>query len=104
MSTQKKAPLFRSENLLPASLADHQLDHLERMVRTVEQNNLAGPVHGMGLEYWENRVRALVEGNNLVAVQQLRVKRLLKDLESRTKSRSPDRAAARSGETGFIGR
>jgi hypothetical protein len=104
MSTQKKAPLFRSENLLPASLADRQLDHLERMVRTVGQNNLAGPVHGMDLEYWENRIRALVEGNNLVAVQQLRVKRLLRDLQSRTKSRSPDRAAARSGETGFIGR
>ena len=79
-----------SENLLPASLADRQLDHLERMVRTVGQNNLAGPVHGMDLEYWENRIRALVEGNNLVAVQQLRVKRLLRDLESRTKSRSEE--------------
>jgi hypothetical protein len=100
MNAPKKTPSLRSENLLPASLADHQLDHLERMVRTVAQNNLAGPVHGMDPEYWRSRICALVEENNLVAAQQHRVKRLLKDLESRTKSRTLDRTAARKGEAG----
>jgi hypothetical protein len=94
MNAPKKAPSPRSENLLPASLADRQLDHLERMIRSVAQNNPAGPVHGMDPEYWKSRIRALVEENNLVAVQQHRVKRLLKDLENRTKSRTLNRTAA----------
>jgi hypothetical protein len=76
MSALKKAPSPGPGNLLPARLADRQLDHVERMLRSVARANPAGPVHDMDLEYWESRIRALVKENTLVAVQQHRVQRL----------------------------
>jgi hypothetical protein len=93
MNTLKKALSLTTENLRPASLADRQLDHLERMIRSVARNNPDGPVHGMNPEYWESRILALVEGNDLLAVQQHRVKRLLKELETPSDSRPVESVA-----------
>ncbi|SAL50409.1 hypothetical protein AWB69_05113 [Caballeronia udeis] len=97
MSTSKKVPwpnLGVPGNLLPASLADRQLDHLERMVRTIVRANPARPVHGMDQGYWESRLHALVNENNLVAVQQHRVQRLLQDLAQRARPNAFNRTAA----------
>jgi hypothetical protein len=94
MSALKKVPSPSPGNLLPASLADRQLDHIERMVRSVARANPVGPVHGMDQEYWESRIRALVKENNLVAVQQHRVQRLLKDLSKRARPNALKKTAA----------
>ena len=69
MSALKQAPSPNPGNLMPASLADHQLDHIERMVRSVARAYPAGPVHGMDRGYWESRLRALMNESDLVAVQ-----------------------------------
>jgi hypothetical protein len=94
MNSLKKTPSLRTENLLPASLADHQLDHLELMIRSVAQNNLDRPVRGMDPEYWQSRIRALVEGTRLLDVQQQRVQRLLKELQKRAQAWTMNRSAA----------
>jgi hypothetical protein len=94
MSALKKAPPPNPGNLLPASLADRQLDHIERMVRSVARANSAGPVHGMDQGYWESRLRALMNESDLVAVQQHRVQRLLQDLAKRARPNALKQTAA----------
>jgi hypothetical protein len=94
MSALKKAPPPNPGNLLPASLADRQLDHIERMVRSVARANSVGPVHGMDQEYWESRLRALMNESDLVAVQQHRVQRLLQDLAKRARPNALKQTAA----------
>jgi hypothetical protein len=94
MSALKKAPSPNPGNLMPASVADRQLDHIERMVRSVVRASTAGPVHGMDQGYWESRIHALVNENNLVAVQQHRVQRLLQDLAKRARPNVLKRTAA----------
>jgi hypothetical protein len=97
MSALKKAPSPNTDNpgnLLPASLADRQLDHIERMVRSVVRANPGGPVHGMDHEYWETRLRALADASDLVAVQQHRVQRLLHDLSARARPNALKQTAA----------
>jgi hypothetical protein len=94
MSALKKAPSPNPGNLMPASVADRQLDHIERMVRSVVRASTAGPVHGMDQDYWESRIRVLVNENNLVAVQQHRVQRLLQDLAKRARPNVLKRKAA----------
>ena len=94
MSALKKAPSPNPGNLLPASLADRQLDHIERMVRSIVRANSARPVHGMDQEYWESRLHALVNESYLVAVQQHRVQRLLQDLAKRLRPNALKQTAA----------
>ncbi len=94
MNAQKKTPRPGTENLLPASLADQRLDHLERMIRTIVKNSPAGTVHGMDPDYWQSRIQALVDESNLLVVQQQRVRRLLTELQKRAKSITMDRSAA----------
>jgi hypothetical protein len=94
MSALKRAPSPNRGNLMPASLADRQLDHIERMVRSVVRASAAEPVHGMDQEYWESRILALVSENSLVAVQQHRVQRLLQDLAKRVRPSALNRTAA----------
>ncbi|OXC72763.1 hypothetical protein [Caballeronia sordidicola] len=94
MSALKKAPSPNPGNLLPASLADRQLDHIERMVRSIVRANSARPVHGMDQEYWESRLHALVNESDLVAVQQHRVQRLLQDLAKRLRPNALKQTAA----------
>ncbi|MEA3124143.1 MAG: hypothetical protein QOD67_1162 [Caballeronia sp.] len=85
MSALKKVSSPGHGNLLPASLADRQLDHIEHMVRSVAHAYPAGSVHGMDEEYWESRLHALMNESDLVAVQQHRVQRLLQDLAKRAR-------------------
>ena len=94
MSALNNAPSSSPGNLLPASLADRQLDHIERMVRSVVRANPDGPVHGMDHGYWEGRIHTLVNENNLLTVQQHRVQRLLQDLAKRTRPSTLQRTAA----------
>ena len=94
MSALKRAPSPNPGNLTPASLADRQLDHLERMVRSVARAYPAGPVHGMDQDYWESRLRALMNESDLVAAQQHRVQRLLQDLTTRARPDALKRTAA----------
>jgi hypothetical protein len=94
MSALNKAPSPSPGNLLPASLADRQLDHIERMVRSVARANSAGAVHGMDRQYWESRLRALVSESALVAAQQHRVQRLLQDLAKRARPNALKQTAA----------
>lgn len=94
MSALKRAPSPNPGNLMPASLADHQLDHIERMVRSVARAYPAGPVHGMDRGYWESRLRALMNESDLVAVQQHRVQRLLQDLAKRVRPNALTQTAA----------
>jgi hypothetical protein len=94
MSALKQAPSPNPGNLMPASLADHQLDHIERMVRSVARAYPAGPVHGMDRGYWESRLRALMNESDLVAVQQHRVQRLLQDLAKRVRPNALTQTAA----------
>ena len=94
MSALKKASSPNPGNLMPASLADHQLDHIERMVRSVARAYPAGPVHGMDRGYWESRLRALMNESDLVAVQQHRVQRLLQDLAKRVRPNALTQTAA----------
>jgi len=98
MSALNNAPSPKPCNLLPASLADSQLDHIERMVRSVVRANPAGPVHGMDQEYWESRIHTLVNENNLVTVQQHRVQRLLQDLAKRARPNALKRTAAETAQ------
>ncbi len=94
MNALKKPPPIKAENLLPSRLADQQLDHLERMIGSIVKNSPAAPVLGLDPEYWESRVRALVEENNLLVVQQQRVQRLLIKLQQRVKNKTMDPTAA----------
>jgi 3-methyladenine DNA glycosylase/8-oxoguanine DNA glycosylase len=94
MNALKKAPPLKAENLFPARLADQQLDHLERMIGSIVKNNPATPALVLDPEYWESRVRALVQQNNLLVVQQQRVRRLLAKLQQRAKNNTMDRTAA----------
>lgn len=80
--------------LKPSSLADTQIDHIERMVRAVLRGSVADIVSGMDPQYWKSRVHALVKETNLVAVQQQRVKRLLDEIDYKTRSKPQKRTAA----------
>jgi hypothetical protein len=94
MNALKKPPPMKTENLFPARLADQQLDHLERMIGSIVKDSPVTPVLGLDPEYWESRVRALVQENNLLVVQQQRVHRLLIKLQQRAKNKTMDRTAA----------
>ena len=94
MNALKKTPPIKAENLLPARLADQQLDHLERMIGSMVKTSPAAPVLGLDPEYWESRVRALVEENNLLVVQQQRVQRVLIKLQRRAENKMMIRTAA----------
>jgi hypothetical protein len=94
MSATEKQPTTRGGGLRPASLADSELDHLERMVQHVMRGE-AGSTYGkLDHEYWEKRIRALVETHELVATQRQRVIRLLDLLEREAlfRARSPTAA------------
>jgi hypothetical protein len=94
MNALKKPQQIKAETLFPARVADQQLDHLERMIGSIVKNSPAAAVFGMDPDYWESRVRALVEENNLLVVQQQRVQRLLIKLQQRATSKTMDRTAA----------
>ncbi|WP_043288737.1 hypothetical protein [Paraburkholderia oxyphila] len=68
-------------SLLPASLADTELDHVERMVQYVTHVQGAHSPRGIDADYWKKRLRVLEQTYDLVATQRQRVARLFAMLE-----------------------
>ena len=68
-------------SLLPASLADTELDHVERMVQYVTRAQDAHSPRGIDADYWKKRLRVLEQTYDLVATQRQRVTRLFAMLE-----------------------
>jgi hypothetical protein len=94
MSVTNKQPATRPAGLLPARLADNQLDHFECMVQYIIRDDAADALHGFDHKYWEKRIRALVETHDLVTTQRCRVMMLLDLLERNVLIRTRDRTAA----------
>lgn len=81
MSAIPKPVVPRTGSLLPAILADAELDHVERMVHYTSRVQAARPPRGIDGEYWKKRLRALEASYDLVATQRRRVARLFELLE-----------------------
>ncbi|CAG9253351.1 hypothetical protein [Paraburkholderia unamae] len=79
ITLDKEAPP-KTTGLLPAALADTQLDHVERMVQYFTRNEGAA-VSGFDYAYWRKRLRAVAETYDLVATQRRRIVGLLDHLE-----------------------
>lgn len=94
MSVTHKQPATRAAGLLPARLADDQLDHFECMVQYIIRDHADGALHGFDHKYWEKRIRALVETHDLVTTQRCRVMMLLDLLERNVLIRTRNRTAA----------
>ncbi|WP_322045561.1 hypothetical protein [Paraburkholderia sp. J67] len=82
MSAIPKSSLPRSGSLLPAILADAELDHVERMVQYTSRAQAAHMPRGIDGEYWKKRLRMLEATYDLVASQRSRVTRLFELLEA----------------------
>jgi len=67
--------------LRSASLADVELDHLERMVQYVTRRTETDDVSKLDFEYWDRRLRKLAQTHDLVTTQRQRVIALLDLLE-----------------------
>ncbi|MBN3751909.1 hypothetical protein G3N95_03080 [Paraburkholderia sp. Tr-20389] len=70
--------------LRSASLADVELEHLERMVQYVVRRTGADDVSKLDYEYWAKRLRKLAQMYDLVTTQRQRVIALLDLLERET--------------------
>lgn len=82
MSAIPKPPTQGTGGLLPAILADAELDHVERMVQYMSRMQAARSPRGIDGKYWKKRLRALEATYDLVATQRRRVARLFELLES----------------------
>lgn len=67
--------------LRSASLADVELEHLERMVQYVVRRTETDDVSKLDYEYWTKRLRKLAQTHDLVTTQRQRVIALLDMLE-----------------------
>ncbi|ACC74850.1 hypothetical protein PPMP20_00065 [Paraburkholderia phymatum] len=67
--------------LRSASLADVELEHLERMVQYVVRRTESDDVSKLDYEYWGKRLRKLAQTYDLVTTQRQRVIALLDLLE-----------------------
>jgi hypothetical protein len=81
MSAITKPDAPRTGSLLPALLADAELDHVERMVQYMNRAQAGRTPRGIDGEYWKKRLRVLEATHDLVATQRRRVARLLELLE-----------------------
>ncbi|WP_321842845.1 hypothetical protein [Paraburkholderia bannensis] len=81
MSAIPKPQVPKTGNLLPANLADAELDHVERMVQYMNRAQAAHTPRGIDGEYWKKRLRVLEATYDLVATQRRRVARLFELLE-----------------------
>jgi hypothetical protein len=70
--------------LRSASLADVELEHLERMVQYVVRRTETDDVSRLDYEYWARRLRKLAQTYDLVTSQRQRVIALLDLLERET--------------------
>lgn len=80
MSTLAKHVSPKTTGLLPAALADTQLDHVERMVQYYTHHGDAA-VSGFDYAYWRKRLRVVAETYDLVATQRRRIVGLLDRIE-----------------------
>lgn len=71
----------KTGGLLPARLADAQLDHVERMVQFLSFAAVANATRGIDREYCRKRLQTLEQTHDLVASQRLRIAKLLQLLE-----------------------
>lgn len=72
---------------MSARNADQVLDHLSNMVRMTGQG--AGRIEatqGLNLQYWANRISAVIEKTDRFSSQQERAKRLMTELLSRDRA------------------
>jgi hypothetical protein len=81
MTVTNDQPTVKTGELLPARLADSQLDHFERMVQLVTRADASSASDQFDHEYWEKRIRALVKTHDLVTTQRRRVIVMLDLLE-----------------------
>lgn len=59
-------PLLR----MSARIADEILDHLSNMVReTARVSGRIEPIHGMGLQYWTDRINAVIRETDRATAQ-----------------------------------
>jgi hypothetical protein len=68
---------------MTAKNADEILDHLSTIIRVIDSG--AGRIeriHGMGLQYWTDRINAVIDDTARFPAQQERAKRLLIRLRS----------------------
>ncbi|SAK69570.1 hypothetical protein AWB78_02696 [Caballeronia calidae] len=77
--------------LKPARVADAQLDHLERMIRSLALSGDAKAFSCLDRDYWKRRLAALGDESDLVSTQRARVLRLFELL-------ARERAGAGSGK------
>jgi hypothetical protein len=77
--------------LQPARNADPILDHLEEMIRRTAGLGRTTRIQGIGLQYWTNRINAVINEINLVSCQKLRADLLLIELRSFNRAWSPRR-------------
>lgn len=63
---------------MSAQKADEILDHLSIMInQTAKGGGRIERIQGMNLQYWTDRINAVVSGTNHLSTQQMRAKRLL---------------------------
>jgi hypothetical protein len=67
--------------LLPAMLADAELNHVERMVQYISRAHGGTAARGIDREYLKKRLRALEQTYDLVTTQRQRVANLFELLE-----------------------
>jgi hypothetical protein len=78
----KESAIHWRMELQPARNADPILDHLEKMIRRTAGLGRTTRIQGMGLQYWTNRINAVINEINLVSCQKLRADLLLIELRS----------------------
>jgi ferritin len=81
MGSTRKPQELNTGSLLPASLADAELDHVERMVQYMCRAQGTAATRGIDGEYWKKRLRAVEQTYDLVTTQRQRVARLFELLE-----------------------
>jgi hypothetical protein len=94
MTVTNDQPTAKTAELLPARLADSQLDHFEHMVQLVTRTDAASASNRFDAEYWEKRIRALVRTHDLVSTQRHRVIVMLDLLERHALIRTREGTAA----------
>ncbi|SAL25194.1 hypothetical protein AWB74_01045 [Caballeronia arvi] len=99
MGKSKVLPVTRTARaasvaLMPARMADAQLDHLEHMIRSLALSGNAKAFACLDRGYWKRRVAALGDESDLVSTQRARVLRLLDLLAQEHAGAGPDKAAA----------
>jgi hypothetical protein len=81
-SASKQSEIRPRLELQPARNADPILDHLEKMICRTANLGRTARIHGMGRQYWIDRINAVINEINLLSSQKLRADQLLGELGS----------------------